>query len=142
MTAKEYLLQLQKLDQDIRVMIDQATELHSQTGIHSQSMGMDRVQTSPQNIQENSMISYLDMEQKVRRKIDEYLDRKNTIIGQIRGLQNSKYARILYDKYVPDRNMKVKTLEEICVEMHYSYSRVCHMHGEALAIFARQYDIR
>ena len=54
---------------------------------------------------------------------------QNEIFKQIR-LVEEPYRTILTEKYIEG-----KSLEEIAVDIHYSYDRTCKMHGLALNLF-------
>ncbi len=56
-------------------------------------------------------------------------ERQNEIILQLREVEQP-YRNILQNKYILG-----KTLEEIAVEIGYSYDRTCKMHGTALSKF-------
>ena len=68
------------------------------------------------------------------KEIDEYVDLKRLITGQIRHLENEISAGVLYRRYV-----EYKPLEVIADEMGYSYSHLRHLHGRALEEFERRY---
>ena len=100
------------------------------------SCDSERVQTSPANIQENMIVKYLDLEREIDKMIDAYVDQKDKIINQIHELSDVRYIRILFDRYVPDEKGHTKSFEQISVDMNYSYTYVCDLHGQALIAFA------
>ncbi len=137
MKAKEYLQQLQRLD----VMIDQRLQEKAdlQAGLFSTG-GVDytkeRVQTaSPGNAgYEKKVIRMIDLEREIDDLIDEYVDLKHQIIGEIQGMKKPDHIRLLYLKYVKNRK-----LEQIADEMSYSYQYVREMHRAALKEFSQTY---
>lgn len=135
-TAKEYLCQLQILDTKINQKIEESAQLRSIVKGRGMSCDSERVQTSPANVQENTIIKYLDIEREIDRMIDDYVDRKDKIINQIHELSDVRYIRILFDRYVPDENGHTKSFEQISVDMNYNYTYVCDLHGQALIAFA------
>lgn len=56
-------------------------------------------------------------------------EKQNKILEQIM-LVKEPYRTILTDKYIKDMS-----LEEISIDVHYSYDRTCKMHGRALNLF-------
>lgn len=136
MTAKEYLMQLKwaylRIEQKIRESADLKNTLTGR-GVQYDS---EHVQTSPQNVQENTIARYMDMEREIDELIDDYVDQKDHIINQIHELTDIRYMKILFDHYIPDDKGKVKSLEEISVEMHYAYKYTCDLHGAALVAFS------
>ena len=135
-TAKEYLLQLQILDTKINQKIEESAQLRDIVQGRGMSCDSERVQTSPTDVQANTIIKYLDIEREIDRMIDDYVDQKDKIINQIHGLSDVRYIKILFDRYVPDENGHTKSFEQISVDMNYSYTYVCDLHGQALIAFA------
>ena len=57
------------------------------------------------------------------------------LTGEIRGMENKTYARILELRYV--RYREFPNLWEVAREMKYSYEWIKHIHGDALVAFWR-----
>lgn len=140
MTAKEYLMQLQVLDTKIAQEREEVRTLKSLvTGGGGQQI-REHVQTSPKNRQEDIIVDYRDLEEKIKTQLRVYVYRRNdmvTEIHKITGQYADLYIRILYDHYVPDINHKVKSLEQIAVDMSFHYDYVRHLHGRALLEFSK-----
>lgn len=136
MTAKEYLMQLQLLDLKITQKVQETAQLRSMVTGRGLAIS-EKVQTSPKNSQEGIITKYMDLEEKIDSMIDHYVMKKDFIIDQIHQLTDPRFVRILYDRYVPDEQHKVKSLERIAVEMNYNYDHVRHLHGFALQEFQR-----
>ena len=134
--AKQYLLQLQMLDTKINQKIEESAQLRSIIQGRGMSYDSERVQTSSANIQENTIVKYLDLEREIDKMIDDYVDQKDKIINQIHELSDVRYIRILFDRYVPDEKGHTKSFEQISVDMNYNYTYVCDLHGQALLAFA------
>lgn len=66
--------------------------------------------------------------------VDNYVDKKNKIIGEIQTLENENYMNLLYKRYVEG-----KRLEVIAVEMNYNYGHTKKMHGWALLEFGEKF---
>ncbi len=79
---------------------------------------------------ENPVSRIIDLEAEINNEIATFVGEKHKIINQIQGLKNTDYSSLLYDRYV-----KYKSLEQICVDMNFSYDYIRHMHGYALKDF-------
>lgn len=136
MTPKEYLSQIRRLDLMIRQRIEQKAELEQLNGLSGQGIG-EKVQSSPKGEAAFvRMVEKIDaINEEVNALIDRYVDLKNTIIKQIQALRDSRYAEILFKRYVEG-----KRLETISIEMGYSYHRIRHIHGYALKVFGAQFS--
>ncbi|MDY2944129.1 MAG: hypothetical protein SOU32_00540 [Lachnospiraceae bacterium] len=137
MTAKDYLMQLQTLDTKITQKVQEVAQLRGAVLGRGMQISDMKVQTSPQNSQEDMIAKYLDMESKINSMIDKYVAEKDKIINQIHELADPKFIQILYDHYVPDENHRVKSLEQISVDMKYNYTYTCELHGQALLAFSK-----
>lgn len=134
MTTKRYLKQIKRLDRNIKYRKEQLAELKElSTSIGSLDYSKDIVDTTPTGDGlANKIIKIADLEAEITRKMILYTVTKNQIIEEIESLEDTNYADILMKKYVED-----KSLEEVAVEMGYSYDRVRHMHGLALVEFEK-----
>lgn len=134
MTTKRYLKQIIRLDRSIKYRKEQLAELKElSTSIGSLDYSKDIVDTTPTGDGlANKIIKIADLEAEITRKMILYTAKKNQIIEEIESLEDTNYADILMKKYVED-----KSLEEVAVEMGYSYDRVRHMHGLALVEFEK-----
>ena len=93
----------------------------------------ERVQTSPSADEiPNEVIRRAELEADISRKIERFLQLKHKIINEIQSLDNAVYVSILYKRYV-----EYKSLEEIAVEMNYSYRQIKRLHGLALLDFKK-----
>lgn len=135
MNAREYLEQLQKMDVAINQNIAWLYELKN---IRKELKGVNytsqKVKTSKSHRAdfEKTILIIMDMEQNINDSIDKFVDQKNEIIKQIQSLDNHKYVQVLYKKYV-----EYKRLEEIAIEMHYSYQYIKEIHKKALQEFKK-----
>lgn len=137
MTAKEYLKQLHKADVIISQRIKEKDDLRTMsTSIGSFDYSKERVQTSPPSSapHEDFVNKAVDLENEINRLIDDYIDLKHKIIGQIHGLHDVRYVDVLYKRYVEN-----KRLDVIAAEMNYEYNHIRHLHGRALQEFERRY---
>ena len=127
MKAKQYLLQIDYYDKRITnklAELAQWRELAKSTG--SQTDG-ERVQTSPKDRLSTVVSKIVDLDREIDSLIDEYAEKKQEIIRMIESIENPNYYDLLFKVYIEH-----KFLHEAAAEMHYSYTRIRHMHKEAL----------
>ena len=139
MTAKEYLRQLHKADVIINQRIQERTDLRARlSSIGSFDYSKERVQTSlPEGAgYEKQIAKIIELEKEIDRLIDEYIDLKHKIIGQIHELRNERHIEILYKRYVEN-----KRLEVVAAEMGYTFQYVVLLHGYALKEFSEKHSI-
>lgn len=135
MTAKQYLRQLSKLQQNIRILSEEIEERRTRlTSTAAPTLG-DRVQSSPKaDAFATAMAILADKDLERQELIYVYEDMRDKIVDQILELENVAQQRVLYERYVHGKALKV-----IAVEMSYSYDRICHIHGEALISFTKRH---
>ena len=136
LTAKEYLDQLQ----DIDINIDQdISRLHAlrmnATGAKGIDYTKDRVMTRPSDRLCSDVCDIMTLDKKITDKIDRFVDAREQIIDQIRGLHNAAFNQILFKVYV-----EYKSLKQTSSEMHRSYAFVRDKHKEALQAFEETYS--
>ena len=131
-TPKEYLRQLRTAEIKIEQKEEELERLKS--SLESISTGTDgeRVQTTPRAKVSEDVPQMVDLKREIESDIKELLILKNKIINEIQSMDNPVYINILYKRYV-----QYKSLEEIEVEMSYSYHWIKHLHGIALQEFKR-----
>ena len=138
MTAKEYLLQLESLQMKISHKKRELKEAESDVGICVRDKG-EHVQTSLSGSSgrqtEEQAVLIASLKTEIQKRIIEYLERKDEIVNQIHGLNNSLYIDILYRRYVDCE----KNFAQIACDMGYSYKYVINAHGEALQVFGAIY---
>ncbi|MEY8321976.1 hypothetical protein AAK894_13045 [Lachnospiraceae bacterium 46-61] len=136
MKAKEYLLQLQKMDIAINQNIAWLYELkNTRKELKGVNYTSQKVKASRSNCAdfEKTILIIMDMEQNINDSIDKFVDQKNEIIKQIQSLDNHKYMQLLYKRYV-----EYKSLEVIAVEMNYTYPYTRKLHRYALQKFEKK----
>ena len=135
MTAKHYLRQLAKIQRSIEILKDEIDERRTRLESTSAPVLGDRVQTSPGGDRFADTIAILaDKDLQRQELIYTYESLRDTIVDQILELDNEIQQKVLYERYVHNRMLK-----SIATELHYSYDRVCHIHGEALISFTRKH---
>lgn len=135
MTAKQYLSRIRILDIKINNKISELSMLKSKsTSLQAVVINDDKVQTSPAlDRLGNDVSDILELEEEIHKEIKAYNDLKHKIINEIHSLNSRLYIEILYKRYV-----EFKSLEEIAVEMDYSYEWIKHNHGYALLNFNKK----
>lgn len=135
MTAKQYLRQLSKLELNIRILTDELEERRTRLTSTAAPVLGDKVQSSPRGDSfAAAMAALVDKDLQRQELVYIYEQERDRIVAQIMALPNPLQARVLYDRYVQNR-----TLVQIADATHYSYTRICHVHGQALADFFRIY---
>lgn len=136
MTAKEYLSEVQRLQNDIELeqrelqsVRDAATRITtSYSGVKVQSNShYDKVADSAAKI--------ADLESEIVTDIEQLFTLKHRIINQIQGLGNINYVNVLYFRYV-----ELNDFFTIAEQMSYTYQYVVFLHGKALKAFEKQYQ--
>lgn len=137
MKAKEYLQQLHRADVIIKQRMQEKADLRTRlSSIGSFDYSKERVQTSLSGCAgyERQIVKIIDLENEIDRLIDDYVGLKHKIIGEIHNMKNPDHIRMLYKRYVEN-----KRLEQISVEMNYTYQYARELHGYALQEFETTY---
>ena len=131
-SPKEYLRQIRLFDICIRQKEAELAAMRSELENMSAAVTGERVQTSVNDKMSEKVSHIVDLEAMIIQDKEKFLRMKDRIINEIQSLDNSVYVDILYKRYV-----EYKQLEEIAVEMNYSYIQVLRLHGFALQEFKR-----
>ena len=135
LSAREYLEQLENIDISINQELERLAEMKSGAGgVGAIDYSKDRVQTSPVNALEKRVCKYIDFEEKLNIHINKFIDAKEQIISEIRGMHHKHYINILYKIYV-----QFKSIREAAGEMKISYSYAVELHKKALKAFSETY---
>lgn len=135
MTTKEYLCQISRLDRMINNKLSEISQLRELAMSVSAVKNEERVQTTPNFDKIGTAYCKIEeMEEKLDKLIDEFVDKKNLIISQIDKIENETYYEILFARYI-----EKKTFEKIADEMTYSWRQVIRLHGRALQEFEKKY---
>lgn len=139
MTAKEYLSEIHKQRRLLRTLELRAEELRTQAeGVKAIKYDRDKVQVSPTNMMEEIVPKLVEVEEQIGRQIIRVqleIDKRIEQIAQMR----PDHAEVLLQRYVDTDHGKPLTWEQIAVNIHRSFVRVTHLHGEALAEFTRRF---
>lgn len=131
LTAKQYLDQLRVIDTKINQKMEELADLMTAaTSTGAIDYSKDRVQTSPQNAQENRICKYVDLDAEINREIDEFVDIKHRVTKEIQELNVDYYIKILFKVYV-----QYKTVKDAANEIGLSYQYVRDLHKKSLKAF-------
>mgnify|MGYP001057795306 FL=1 len=135
MTTKDYLNQVGRLNRMINNKLIEIAQLKELACSISAIQTGERVQTTPNYDKVGTAYAKIDeMERKLDKLIDTYVDKKNHIIGQIDGIEDEMLYNILFARYI-----ERKTFEKIATELEYSWRQIIRLHGKALKQFENQY---
>ena len=141
MRAKKYLGEIYYLRRRCEILGEQVAQLRTQVeGVKGIVYDKDKVQTSTVNAVEDQLARLADLERRYEKSIERYHKAILHREDQIAHMPRPEHAELLRMRYLEvDSKGRRYTLEEIAVKTHWSYDRVRHMHGEALAAFGRKY---
>ena len=129
--TKEELNKIISLDSRINSKIRQLDELRQTIGnIQSIDYSKDKVQTSPSNQIENTIIKIMDHEEKIAKDIDNLIEMKEQArkaINKVEGI----YGVVLEMRY-----LECMQFEEIAYRLNYSLVHIHRLHGQALNMIA------
>lgn len=135
MTTKDYLNQISRLNRMINNKLSEISQLRELSRSISAVKNEERVMSSSDPDKIGSTYAKIDeMEHNLDNMIDEYIEKKDLIIGQIDGIENEDCYNILFSRYIEN-----KTFEVIATEMKYSWRQIIRLHGKALKAFEEKY---
>lgn len=135
MTTKEYLNQVSRYNRMINNKLVEIQQMREMACSISAVCNEERVQSSGSHDKMVENIAKIDeLERKLDKTIDRYVDTKNKIIEQIDNIDNEMSYIILFSRYI-----EKKTFEEISVETQYSWRQIIRLHGKALQEFETKY---
>ncbi len=130
MTAREYLNQAYKLDQQINSKLEQLDVLRSMTRRVTTSYDSEVVSRT-RNVAslENAIIRMMEAEETINHGIDRLVDLKSEISDVISKVKNTDYRLILEKRY-----LSFRTWEQIAADMNYSRRWVVSKHSKAVDV--------
>ena len=136
LSARVYLEQLALIDEQINQDIERLEEMkQSARSTGSFDYSRERVQTSPVGDKLCSDVSrYVGLDTQINAEIDRFVDAKEQIIREIRGLHHADYVKVLYKVYV-----QFKTIKDTAYEIQRSYKYTLDVHKKALKAFEEMY---
>lgn len=138
MTPKEYLTQLNRAKTNLDSLQDELLEIRLR--MSGLGIGSERIGSSPNpatsSPQERLIHTAIRLEDEAAEETERLLTLSNRIRKQIQGMDNELYSRLLHERYINS-----KRLEQIAVDMNYSFGHIRNLHGRALTEFGKQYGI-
>lgn len=135
MTTKEYLSQISRLNRMIQNKLSEIEQLRELARSISATGNEERVQISPNYDKIGTAYAKIDeMERRLDKIIDEYVDKKELITHQIESIDDEILYDILFSRYI-----NKKTFEKIATKMGYSFKQITRLHGRALQEFEKKY---
>lgn len=133
MTAREYLNQIRVQDAKITRLIQEKETLRSSLLPGGMSY-QEHVQSSPDLDPYGTWASRLEeKEAEINREIDRLANLRMEVSGKIWKMEDMRYSRILYLRYV-----QLKRFRDIAVEMGYSPKYIRNLHKSALNEFGKK----
>ena len=137
MTAKQYLIDIQKYNQIVSSLADHVDVLRNEIeGLKAIVYDKDRVQTSPSNRMEELLPKLIKVEEKYTAELIKYSNKVLKRTKQIAALPNPLHVTVLTLRYCNN-----KRWEEIAAETGYTFRHITRVHGDALQAFARKYKM-
>lgn len=128
MTAKEFLSQGYKLDEQITRKIEIMDSLNDMAAKVTYTItGMPKNPSSSKELMADTINKIVDLQQEINHDIDTLVDIKRDIMNIISQVDNTDHRILLEARYLCN-----KEWEEIAVEMHYGIRWIYNMHGQAL----------
>lgn len=124
MTAKQYLNRARRIDSEINTLLELVQTTRESLEAITQNYDRDGSQATKNPHKFDRLI---ELESQVDDKVDELIALKGEILGTISKLKDNRQRIILTEYY-----LKMKTWEQIAVDMHYSFQHIMRMHGYAL----------
>lgn len=126
--AKTYLQKIRLYDVQIDNKLEELARLRAMSTKVTPTLSGDVVSGSrSQDKLGNTVAKIMALEADVDRRVDALCDLKQTAMEIIDRLQNPNHIEVLHKRY-----FQYKSLEQISVDMGYSYRNVCYIHGKAL----------
>ena len=138
MTTKDYLNQISRLNRMINNKLTEITQLRELSCSISAIGNEEKVISSSDPDKIGATYAKIDeMERNLDKMIDEYIEKKNLIIGQIDGIENEDcYNQVfLFNIFIYHL---IKMIDEY-IEMKYSWRQIIRLHGKALKAFEEKY---
>lgn len=133
MKAKEYMMQIRRMDDRIKALeLSAKSALDRATGTTTayDKLPIDRSNNNPR-LDEN----YAELMERIRWEKAELMRVQKDVTTTIARVKRNEYATLLTNYYILGWSF-----EQCAVAMHFSYSHICRMHGDALLEVQRIID--
>lgn len=127
--AKEYLMQIELYDAQIKNKCDEIENLRSMATSVTATLRPDGGSPSGGVSDKvgNTVSKIVDMQNEINKDIDRFIDYKREVMRLIDQIASPDEIRLLHLRY-----FQYKPWEEIAVVMNYTYRNVCYIHSRAL----------
>lgn len=126
--AKSYLQKIRLYDVQINSKIEELDRLKAMTTKITPTLSGDVVSgTRNQDKLGDAIARIVDLQTEIDRRIDTLCYLKRDAMELLDKLQNPNHYEILHKRY-----FLFLSLEQISVDMGYSYRNICYIHGKAL----------
>lgn len=135
MTTREYLQQIDRLNRMIDNKLSEIYQLKTLVCSISVATDTEKVKSSgSQDKMGDAIAKIVDMEKEADNMIDNMLNVKKKIIGQIESIENTNYYDVLFCRYIAKM-----TFDKIATKLNYSKMQVLRIHGDALNEFEKRF---
>ena len=107
-------------------------------GLRGISYEGDRVQTTPHNAMEDTLLELYDLDDQYAHTIADLYAAIETMEREIDGLPDRAQKEVLKAMYLDERDRKT-TLWMVAMDLHRSYDNVRHLHTAGLIAYGRMY---
>lgn len=126
--AKLYLKEIEKYEKVIKNKLEELQHLRELAVSFNYNSNSDVVQNSCDADKIGSTVGQIiDKENDLKSTIDEYISKRQERIAVIEELRDPVEYDIIHKRYV-----QLKSLDEIAIELGYSYVWICKKHNSAL----------
>lgn len=123
--VRQWLGRARGIDREIEALLRDIQETRDRLMKITQSYTSDGAQNTKDPHKYDKLV---ELEDQTNQRIDELLEAKKEIASTIGKLEDHRQRTVLYSYYV-----RCKTLEQIAVEMHYSYRQTKRFHRQGVA---------
>lgn len=132
MTAKEYLNDIRKLDNEIQTLKEQIDRLRQDAeGVRAMEL-TDMPKGGKTRDMGDAVADVVDLQMLCAEYISDLVRRKSDAMACISKIEGSELRNVLFLRY-----MQCLEWDEIIDRLHYSRRTVFHLHGEALQEFSK-----
>lgn len=130
--AKEYLLNMERLDAQINVRLSEKDDLKEKLTHITPTLSPDKGSGGGgmQDKVAGIIARMIDLESRINADIDRLADQKQEALALLDKMENPTYMTVLHRRYFLH-----ETFERIAIDMNYSWRWVIKLHGRALQAF-------
>lgn len=135
METKTYLSQIERLDRMIQNKLTDIYQLqHMATSISAPQKEVNVKSSGSFDKMGDTVSKLVDLQEETNKLIDTFVDKRQLIISQIDGLEDTDMYHILTEHYVNQKDWN-----KIAVETGYSFRNIMIIHKKALKEFEKKY---